>query len=68
MFEQIQGNPEYLYGSDGIPENAIIDNVGWDMQHDGIVYRVLHESFDPLLEGMIPLYKSINITVKRVVK
>lgn len=65
IFEQGLGKPDFTYGVDGIPKDCIVDNVGWEFNYNGIVYRVLHESFEPVKEGKIPIYQSINVTIKR---
>jgi hypothetical protein len=66
IFESGIGNPEFTYGVDGVPKDCIVDNVGWDFNYNGIVYRVLHESFAPVQEGTIPIYESLNVTVKKL--
>lgn len=63
FFEQGLMNPNVLYKIEGVPQDCVVDNVGWDFNYNGIVYRILHESFEPIKEGTIPIFVPLTVTV-----
>lgn len=65
LFANAIGKPQFLFGVEGIPADAIVDNAGSDIMHDGVIYRVLHESFEPVEEGTIALFNEIMVSVRQ---
>jgi len=62
LLENLRGEQPTCLSAEGIPTNAIIDNVGWDLNFNGVVYRMLHEDFDQVEQGVTPVCENVKIT------
>ena len=49
----------------GLPTDVIIDHCGYDMMRNGIIVKLLHESFKPVAPGFISPHSSSYNVMKR---
>lgn len=57
------GEPIFTWGLSGLPKDCILENIGFHEVTNGLALYLLHESFEPLQEGTVPVFHHIDVTI-----